>query len=252
MLILNVVLVFLEPTPTVGETKQGYTALSFGRTTSDYVQFRPGDMSAFANSFTLCSWIKRLHGASESLVLQYKPGQLVIGGNGYWNYVNRHLNLPGEEFPGTNVWFHYCLSWAAGGTQRVYINGVEVGSMAASSSKLRSGGTLSLGNAISKNSDYTFGGKLYKLNMFSEQLTTSQIREMANYGMCSVIEEKYDTRQLEWERILTKRRYGNVRDLDIDCDNSIIRELQTRLTEAESELRLTKQEFRNTQRRLNR
>ena len=75
---------------------------------------------------------------------------------------------------------------------------------------------------------------------------------MANLGLCSVVEEKYETRQLKWEQILTQQRHGNVRDLDIDCDNSIVSKLETRLAEAERELNQTKKTFRNTKKRLNR
>ena len=263
MFILIVVLVFLGPTPTVGETKQGYTALSFGRTIEDYIQFRPGDMSPFAGSFTLCAWMKKLHTAPDSIVFAYYPGIINIGDTGIWNYVRtKHLNLRGK-FPGTNVWFHYCLSWAAGGAQRVYVNGVLVGITAAVSWNLELGGTICLGNAVAENrsnnkySDYIFGGELYKLNMFSEQLTSSQIREMAYSGMCSAVEEKYETRQLKWEQILTKQRQGNVRDIDlrsreIECASRSISELERRLTEAENEFSLYKKTCRNTQRRLNR
>ena len=74
---------------------------------------------------------------------------------------------------------------------------------------------------------------------------------MANSGMCSAVEEKYETRQLKWEQILTEQRHGNVTDLDlrsseIECARNSISELETRLTETELKT------CGNTQRRLNR
>ena len=254
MFILIVVLVILGSATSVGCTKQGNTALSFGRTKWDYVEFQPGDMSPFASSLTLCSWMKRMHSASRSIMLHYYPGQITLGSNGVYNDVNRNLNLRGE-FPGTNVWFHYCLSWAAGGTQRVYINGVEVGSRAASSTNLRLGGTIYLGNGKHiKDPGFVFGGELYKLNLFSEQLTSSQIREIADSGMCSEVEEKYETRLLKWEQILTKQRHGNVRDIALTAEcpsHDIISGLYARLNQAWNELRLTKNTLQNIETTLN-
>ena len=192
------------------EEEKAYLALSFGKTTGDYIQFTPADMSPFQSSFTGCAWIKRQHDASYPIVFHFLDEKL-MGSNGYWNSVKNQLDLRGR-FPGKNVWFHYCLSWSAGGEQKVYINGEEVGRRSASSSNLRMGGDISLGlNAqSSKSSSYIFGGQLFKLNLFSEVLSSSDIRQMSVAGMCSAIEMEHETRKLKWERILTEPRYGNV------------------------------------------
>ena len=203
-------------------------ALSFGRTTADYVQFQPGDMSPFSTSFTTCSWMKRLHDASQPVVLHYNPGQVIIGDNGYLNYANKHLRLSGK-FPEANQWFHYCLSWVAGGTQRVYVNGVELGSTSASARTLDTGGTIALGRQVGAGrfTKYVFGGQLHKLNWYSEELTSSQIREMFEAGLCSTVEEEFSSRELKWELILTKQRYGNVTEfLPTECDIDYVAKLE--------------------------
>ena len=194
------------------EGERAFLALSFGKTTEDYIEFTPTDMSPFQSSFTGCAWIKRQHDASAPIVLYYGPSdEIVIGSTGCFNCAsNRNLDLSGK-FPEKNVWFHYCMSWSAGEKQSVYINGEELGSLSASSSNLTMEGEICLGNrAQSRDPIFIFGGQLFKLNLFSEVLSSSEIRQMSEAGMCSSIEKKHETRALKWEEILREPRYGNV------------------------------------------
>jgi hypothetical protein len=182
-------------------------------------------MKPFEMSFTLCAWIRRLHNARQPVVLHYHSGEIVVGDNGHYNYVGyQNLDLR-DKFPAANTWFHYGLSWKYGGSQRVYINGVEIGSQSAEDGwPLRLGGEIALGNQVGYKGwkDHIFRGQLYKLNMFSEQLSSSQIREMAEAGLCSAVEEKYESRQLRWEDLLTKQKYGNVTEfLPTECYDDI-------------------------------
>lgn len=220
-----------------GDDGLNFRALSFGRTRADYIQFQPGDMSPFSTSFTICSWMKRLHDESSPIVLHYYPWELVIGDNGYWNYANKHLDLSGK-FPEANQWFHHCLSWVAGGTQRVYVNGVQLGSTSAVAGRLAMGGTITLGNQVqdSKSTSFIFGGQLHKLNWYSEELTSSQIREMFEAGLCSTVEKKYSSREIKWELILTKKRHGNVTEfLPTECATHE-EDCKTKLEETEVKL----------------
>ena len=229
-------------------------ALSFGRKTSDYVQFQPGDMSPFSTSFTICSWMKRLHDASNPIVLQYYPRHVLIGDNGYYNYVNKHLDLRGK-FPEANQWFHYCLSWVAGGTQRVYVNGAQLGSTSATASSLTMGGTIALGNRVDdlKYTHHIFGGQLHKLNWYSEELTSSQIREMFEAGLCSTVEEEFSSRELKWELILTKQRYGNITEfLPTECIDYVakLEETEVKLATIEQKLQEVTETLNGTQQKL--
>ena len=195
------------------EEEQTFRALSFGQTTEDYIQFTPADMSPFQSSFTGCVWIKNRYDAMyRPMVFHFHPrDEIIMESNGYVNYVKGYnLDLRGK-FPEKNVWFHYCMSWSAGGEQTVYINGGEVGSISASSSNLDMGGEICIGNRVPpKEQDYIFGGQLYKLNFFSGVLSSSEVRQMAEAGICSSIELKHENRKLKWEEMLTEPRYGNV------------------------------------------
>ena len=242
--------------PTSG-TEDTFTALSFGKTTEDYIQFTPEDMTPFASSLTSCMWINRQHDASYPIVLHYYQGtdRIILGSNGYYNWVmSVYLRLR-ERFPGNNAWFHYCVTWSRGGTLRVYINGEEVGSKSAASSSLAMGGEICIGlNAQStKYSGHTFGGQLYKLNLFSEVLSSSQIRSMSEAGMCAPVELQFESRTLTWEQILTERRFGDVTEfVPEECYVNTSSYLKAKLNETKSELRETQDKLLDKEARLNR
>ena len=254
-----VITILLFPVPTSG-TEETFTALSFGKTARDYIQFTPADMSPFASSFSSCMWINRQHDASSPIVLHYYAGtdRIVLGSNGYFNwvlYVNLDLK---ERFPGNNQWFHYCVTWSRGGTQRVYINGEEVGSKSASSSSLTMGGEICIGQQAqsSKSTSHTFGGLLYKLNLFSEVLSSSQIRSMSEAGMCTPVEKQFESRTLTWEQIFTEQRFGDVTEfVPEECLNKYVNTpsyLKAKLNETKSELRETQDKLLDKEGRLNR
>ncbi|XP_063685546.1 uncharacterized protein LOC134819514 [Bolinopsis microptera] len=207
MIALFFVFVLLEPTLTAGEAAR-LKALSFGATTSDYVQFTPSSPISVGRSFTLCYWMTKPRGA-RSIVFHSRSGNIESGS--YARVASKSVRLE-SKLPQTEGWFHYCLSWAAGGTQRVYFDGDEVGSISAGNDNIELSGRITLGNQHqdSKSSSHTFGGRLHKLNLFAEELSSSQIREMTEAGMCSTLEEEYESRVLKWEEVLTKQRYGNV------------------------------------------
>ena len=94
---------------------------------------------------------------------------------------------------------------------------------------------------------------MFKLNMYAEQLTSSEIKTMFKAGLCSSIEEKYKSRQLKWENILEEPRYGNVTELDLTdvCSESIIADLKAKLNRTETELRETNRNLEGTQTTLN-
>ena len=237
--------ILLFAVPTSG-TEDTFTALSFGKTTEDYIQFTPADMTPFASSFTSCMWINNQHDASRPIVLHYYPGEFVIGS--YFWIQSAEFTFR-EKFYENNAWFHYCVTWSRGGTQRVYINGEEVGSTSASSRSLTMGGKICIGTSSSQHSMHTFGGKLYKLNLFSEVLSSSQIRSMSEAGMCDPVELQFESRTLTWEQILTEQRFGDVTEfVPVEC----VDYLQAKLNETTSELRETQDKLQDKEGRLNR
>ena len=235
---------------------QTFQALSFGKTTGDYVQFTPADMSPFQTSFTGCAWVKRLNDAREPIILHYhlSKDEIIMGGNGYWNWViGESLDLRGK-FPGKNQWFHYCISWSSGGEKIVYVDGEKVGSASASNDNLNIGGSLSIGQQVqsSKASYYTFGGQLFKLNLFSEVLSPTEIQDMSKAGMCSSFEMKYESRKLTWERILSEPRYGNVTEFTPDeCCKIMFRYFKEKLNKTEILLEKTQEELLDREQKLN-
>ena len=246
--------------------KQTFRALSFGKTTEDYIQFTPADMSPFQSSLTGCAWIKRQNEARYPMILHFHDpfDEIIMGSNGYWNNVNRQsLRLTGR-FPQKNAWFHYCLSWSAGGEQKVYINGEELGSRSALSRNLTMTGEICLGNReqTPKDSNYIFGSQLFKLNLFSEVLSSSDIRQMSAAGMCSSIEMKHESRRLTWERILTEPRYGHVTEFvpeecfqnfmaKLDDSTSQLREIQEYLLDRDMKLNRTDEKLQRVMKNLN-
>ena len=232
-----------------------FQALSFGKTTGDYIQFTPADMSPFQTSFTGCAWIKSLHDANYPILLEYyrHTREIVMGSNGYWNYRgDNRLDLRGK-FPGKNQWFHYCMSWSSGRELIVYVDGEKVGSASASSKHLTMGGEISIGNAqSSKASQYTFGGQLFKLNLYSEVLSPTEIHYMSKAGICSSIEKKLDSRKLTWERILSEQRYGNVAESITDvCYNRTIGYFKEKLNKTEILLVKTQEKLLDREQKLN-
>ena len=127
--------------------------------------------------------------------------------------------------PGT--WYHYCMCWSvSSNTADVYHNGIKVGSFTTQSGKmLRTGGILVLGQIqtfVTKfyidSNRYTFGGELYKLNMFPKKFSAEEVRAMFQAGICSDIEKRHGSyRQLTWESIIEQSRSGNVQLVPVCC-----------------------------------
>jgi hypothetical protein len=196
--------------------------------------------------------MKRLQDRRAPIVFHYLD-DIIIGDNGFWNAALKNIDLTGK-FPPAEQWFHHCLSWKANGTRRVYVDGMEIRSEPATSKTLTLGGIIVLGNQAQdpKNPVYTFGGKLYKLNLYSEQLDSCEIKAMAEAGLCSTIEQKNDKRQLKWEQILEEQRYGQVEEfLPVECCMTIINSLEAKLNQSETDRRQINSKFIETERKLN-
>ena len=125
---------------------------------------------------------------------------------------------------GAGKWFHYCYTWDySSRTQRVYLNGRQIGSRTTSSGRrLRTGGYLVIGNdqngspANGMSSSYIFGGELFKLNLFSKELSSSEVSEMSQ-NKCSYVEGSYeDSRVIKWEDIPSLTRNGYIVEIDKD------------------------------------
>ena len=136
---------------------------------------------------------------------------------------------------------------------RVYLNGREIGSLSTSSSRrLGTGGYLVIGNdqngspGSGMGTPWIFGGELYKLNLFSKELSSSEVLEMSR-DKCSEIELTYgEVRSIKWEEILQRSRNGDVREIDSGCISP-----RERLQQSEVKLNETLEELKNTSQLLN-
>ena len=264
--------------------------LSFGSTVQDYVMFRP-DFGAFTSQFSLCSWVRKSKTYGNPWWFHYRTtsskreigsvddGYSEIFGNLYLNKRNQLGITPG-------TWYHYCLCWSySSGPADVYHNGVKVGSIATPyGRRLQTGGVLVLGQyqlpigriETGYGNRGTFGGQLFRLNMFSKKFTAAEVRTMYQAGMCFEADKIHGSyRQLTWESILRQRRYGNVRlvsytfigkscslydkllagtwkELEevegrLDDKETELQEVKSDLTETQSELETTQYELETTQ-----
>ena len=230
-------------------------ALGFGKTTSDYIQLPDDIMDNSTSQFSLCTWIRKRHNAEQGVVLHsYRHGvgsgdeEIVLGDNGYFNYVaGTNLDLRSEYNVSEGTWFHVCLCWSTSDyTSRVYLDGNMVQSRVKTSRRqLRTGSKMALGNWASnaQNARYTFGGDLFKLNIYNRVLTQSEIKNMSQ-DICSVEEEKLSAlKVLSWEEIIEQRRSGSVNEILMDCDCEDTSEMRETLLESEAELERTKREL---------
>ena len=74
--------------------------------------------------------------------------------------------------------------------------------------RLTTGGIVVIGNdqnyspGTGMGPSYIFGGELFKMNLFSKELSSSEVQEMSQHK-CSDVERAYgDTRTIKWENII--------------------------------------------------
>ena len=129
-------------------------------------------------------------------------------------------NVLTSKFPMTdNTWYLYCSTWSlASRTFRVYVNGQQVGTQTTPSGRrLQTGGALTLGNYAPGNS-HPFGGMLFNFNMYSKELTATEVAAMYSAGFCAEIPEQLEEyRVIKWADILKLSRTGTVLDEDTRC-----------------------------------
>ena len=262
MLIFSVVLILVASVQ-ADDGEEGYNALQFGTSASDYVSFS-FDMSPFRESLSICTWIKHLHTSpSYPTFFNYYTSsvawEIIMMSNGEYTYVVGDSGLDSStrnkfSIP-TGKWFSVCLTWSSR-TSKVYLDGELLGTaQTAAGRSLVMGGQLWFGRYYgSTSSSYRFGGIIYQFNMFADVLSAADIKKIANGGLCFEIDELSETRVLRWEDILKKSRSGSVTDIDTGCEQivKITRESQASLNETEAELRSVKKELESLTEQLNR
>ena len=195
---------------------------------SDYIMYQP-DMGPFQNAFSVCSWVRSLNTNDCPTWMSYavsgSTNEIFVSADGYYNMIfdshNAYLDSHLSGLAGT--WYHYCMTWGySSRTRRIYINGLQIDSRTTSSGRrLTTGGYLVLGNDQNGydpgpsgfDPNYIFGGELYQLNLFSKELSSSEVLEMSR-NKCSNVERSYGSKRvIKWEDILTLRRNGDITDV---------------------------------------
>ena len=225
-------------------------------------------MEPLQNAFSVCSWVRSLRSSGTPCWLSYAVSgsfnEILISSDGNYNHLFDNgwdLRSKMNSVP-LGTWYHHCTTWSLSSrTQRVYINGQLIGSKATPSGRsLGTDGYLVFGNdqngyGSGMHTSYIFGGELYKLNLFSKELSSSEVQEMAK-DKCTEIEETYEmVRSIKWEKILLKTRNGDVTEIESGCVESIrAKEKETcklHLENKERQLNVTLTELENKERQMN-
>ena len=240
---------------------ESYKVLKFGGTVGDYVRFKP-DMQAFTDQLSVCSWIRKSRSGNDPTWFSYAASnslhnEIFLSADGGENYLfnTQTVNLRSTAGVSIGEWYHYCLCWSISSRAGViYHNGRQTGSFTTPTERrLTLNGYLVLGQDQDTygggfQSSQSFGGELFKLNVFSRKLTWTEVSEMYSAGRCSDVEKEHDdTRQLMWEQILLQPKTGNVRTVSEMC--AVEKKLQlveVRLAEKQKELESTQSDLRDT------
>ena len=213
------------PESSTGDTgTQSFTALRFNNDGNSYISFSP-DMSPMTQSFSICLWIKKLQSGLFPCAFAYNYNEILIGDTGYYNRLFGSASLDGQLTSKFTTpqgsWYFYCSTWSlASRTNRIYHNGELVGTQTTNFGRtLQTGQTLILGNHSPGPSGNEFGGEMYNLNIYSRELTASEVASLSEIGLCTAIPESLeDYRKIKWEEILKLSRSGTVQDfIDPRC-----------------------------------
>ncbi|XP_063683902.1 uncharacterized protein LOC134818319 [Bolinopsis microptera] len=224
------VIVVLSGSTVAASDSRSYTALKFAYDTNSYVSYSP-DMTRLADKFSICLWIRQPQPRNTS-PFGYNSNELFMTDDGRYNRLFGSSSLDGDlisKFTSpVGTWFMYCSTWSlASRTFRVYVNGELAGTQTTTSGrKLNTGGALVLGNKY-VNSGHKFGGEIYNFNIYSKELTATEVAAMSSAGLCTEIPEQLEEyRVIKWEDIVKLSRSGTVQDLETRCDPNILVELQ--------------------------
>ncbi|XP_063677943.1 uncharacterized protein LOC134813932 isoform X3 [Bolinopsis microptera] len=221
--ILSVFSVFVacpEFTIAASDTKSD-TALRFASESGSYISYNP-NVNSLTEKFSVCVWVRKFQSGINPCPFAYKGYEIFMTDNGHYNRLFGSSSLDNvltSKFPTANTWYLYCSTWSlASRTFRVYVNGQQAGTQTTPSGRrLQTGGTLTLGNN-SPNSGHLFGGMLFNFNMYSKELTATEVAALSSAGFCAEIPEQLEEyRVIKWEDILKLSRSGTVLDEDTRC-----------------------------------
>ena len=253
----NMLLIFISALMSHVHSGREQSALRFGNTVGDYIQLKDGIMDSSISQFSVCAWVRTRFDADRPIVLQYTvngDGEINLGSNGFYNMAVRgSLNLRDEYNVPDEEWFHLCWTWTTSTyILTVYLNGDVIGTKATGERELRTGGKMCLGNRAqeTKHSDNIFGGDMFKLNIYSRVLSSSEIQRMSS-DMCSVEEELLTSiKILSWEEILLSEKTGSVTKIPISGCAGTLTTILIMLNSLNNSLITTQEELTNLKSKL--
>ena len=250
--------------PVVASDDKQYTALHFGTSGNDYIGFN-FNMAPFQDSFSICTWMKRVDSStSYPEVFNYHASgsnEILITSNGARNQVVSDTDLNNKQSLLTTPvgsWFSYCITWSlTSRSTNLYLNGNLIGTGTTPSGRtLNMGGTLFFNRlSYSTSSSHIFGGQIYQFNIFSEALSSADVKKIAEGGLCMDLSEFSATRALRWEHILSQSRSGSVSEFMM-CEwkkelETRLRALEEKLTNVTGRLNETESRLSGTEEKLN-
>ena len=245
------VLLSTRQAETSSDIRLKFKALRFTQESSSFVQFVP-DFSRYTHAMSACVWIKSLGSAAHPTVFVYGGAELTLLDDGDFICIfDSCMRLESKFSVSKRTWYHTCVTWQLSTrTHKYYVNGQLLGSkQTAAGRTLTNGGTLTLGNWGGNNGAHEFGGEMLFLNFYAKELSESEVREMANNGMCAdlLTDRHKEVRLVKWEDMVRKTRSGRVTEVDVlgTCSSSSVsfQLVSTMLTAAESLLSDTRLEL---------
>ena len=228
-----------------------FKALRFTQERSSFVQFVP-DFSRYTHAISACVWIKSLGSAGAPTVFHYysSAGLTMLDNGDYICILGYCMRLESKFSVSKGTWYHTCVTWQLSTrTHKYYVNGQLLGSrQTAAGRTLQTGQTMTLGNWGGNRVNHEFGGEMLYLNFYAKELSESEVREMANNGMCAdlLTDRHKEVRLVKWEDMVRKTRNGRVTEVDMfgtcfEGPANRIAELETSLNETTKELAETQQ-----------
>ena len=202
--------------------------LKFGDEKTSYIEYQP-DMRPFTEAMSVCSWIKKLRSADNTIWFGYcMGGEIVISDSGGWNYWYGFGFTWLDQFGAVPIgeWYHLCSTWSRSlNTVSIYKDGnlLKTRSQDSIGNPIPLNGFLVIGDDCNGDNGnngaaggFPFGGEMAKLNVFSKELSAAEIKAMSDAGIGSNIEETHgEQRHIKWEDILLKPRTGNVAEIEV-------------------------------------
>ena len=210
-----------------------YTGLSFRSDSMSYILLEK-DTSRLRESFSVCSWVRIGRLSGTQVWIGYAVSQRVNQGEVEFAITDTTISALFGEGPSTFMppnrkdqeWHHICSTWSFSSKLfHIYYDGAIIGSLTTPDGrKLRVPGTFILGQYDNEYhhgyDNLNFGGTLYDTNIFSVQLTNSQVKKLFDQGLCGNEGQMFSEEIfVGWNEILEEDRAGAVSEEKLECDS---------------------------------